>query len=654
MTTEVSFAEAVAQRAGCSAAEAVSVLAEHSVPTAASAAKPHRLRVTRLVFSGEKSGVDEGPFVFEQDFGDGLWALVSERNEAGKTSVFEIMVWALRGTPREELQADVRAWAQHVELQGLIDDEPFQVEFDVRDGVPAGLLRCDDGERAFTSHEGFSDVMSSFMLDRLGLATFTNWVKDQGRQTHGWPSYTGGLYLPRESLAVVLGDIAQAGLPGRLLLMFVGVPWAQTLAAAQTAVRAEREGHRKVASAEDALRQRATAELEQLVSRRDDALARLAAAPEIGELLADVDSAAANWMALVSDCARLEEALVAAERNRKFAASAAMGERKRLADLSEARIAQRLFHAMNPTHCPRCSTAIDDDRRATENVTGHCAVCAREIGDAEEVVQVGVVSAAEADEEQYGLDTLEDLLNRLDEEAAVSAERVLSIRAELQQREGDRDAAQRRLEELRAHTSSMEERLRAELEVAQLQARVEQLESLVQMGHARPGEEDRPQVLAVLQAAEVEATERVERGFQTVLDALNREILELGQKFGIDSLQSITINRATHIRVGKGGSVTSFSACTPGERLRLRIAVVIALLRVAAAHGVGRHPGLLLIDSIGAEETESGDLAEFMRHLVEVTDALGIETIVASARTEILDHVPAEHVRVALGREYLW
>lgn len=65
-----------------------------------------------------------------------------------------------------------------------------------------------------------------------------------------------------------------------------------------------------------------------------------------------------------------------------------------------------------------------------------------------------------------------------------------------------------------------------------------------------------------------------------------------------------------------------YSACTPGEKLCLRIALVIALLRVAEAHGVGRHPGLLLVDSIGAEETEADDLAELMRHLVEVTESL--------------------------------
>ncbi|MBS4010182.1 MAG: hypothetical protein KGZ72_05440 [Roseovarius sp.] len=80
----------------------------------------------------------------------------------------------------------------------------------------------------------------------------------------------------------------------------------------------------------------------------------------------------------------------------------------------------------------------------------------------------------------------------------------------------------------------------------------------------------------------------------------------------------------------------------------------MALLRVGYEHNVGRHPGLLLIDSIGAEETEPGNLGEFMRELEAVTRELEIETIVASARPEILHHVPSDHQVAVTGAGYLW
>lgn len=40
--------------------------------------------------------------------------------------------------------------------------------------------------------------------------------------------------------------------------------------------------------------------------------------------------------------------------------------------------------------------------------------------------------------------------------------------------------------------------------------------------------------------------------------------------------------------------------------MRLRIAVIVALLRVGAAHQVSTHPGLLLMDSPKAEEIQIG------------------------------------------------
>ena len=135
---------------------------------------------------------------------------------------------------------------------------------------------------------------------------------------------------------------------------------------------------------------------------------------------------------------------------------------------------------------------------------------------------------------------------------------------------------------------------------------------------------------------------------------INRTILELAQRFGFENLQRVQLDFAARLKLTKGGIDGWFSKQTPGEKLRLRIAVTIALLRVAHQDQRGRHPGLLLIDSIGAEETEPGDLASFMRELSAVAAETGIEIIVASARPEILEHVPEGNRISAEGEDYLW
>lgn len=127
--TDVSFPDAVAARCGRGVSDITTALASARVPTTDLGGIPHRLRVTRLAFTGKKAGLFTDDIDFDQEFGDGLWAISSERNDAGKTSILEIIVWCLRGEPKR-LQDDIRAWLQTVTLEGLVDEDPFAVTFD--------------------------------------------------------------------------------------------------------------------------------------------------------------------------------------------------------------------------------------------------------------------------------------------------------------------------------------------------------------------------------------------------------------------------------------------------------------------------------------------------------------------------------------------
>lgn len=43
--------------------------------------------MTRVRFEGTKTGRQTDPFCFDRTFGDGLWAICTDKNDAGKTSV---------------------------------------------------------------------------------------------------------------------------------------------------------------------------------------------------------------------------------------------------------------------------------------------------------------------------------------------------------------------------------------------------------------------------------------------------------------------------------------------------------------------------------------------------------------------------------------
>jgi hypothetical protein len=108
--------------------------------------------------------------------------------------------------------------------------------------------------------------------------------------------------------------------------------------------------------------------------------------------------------------------------------------------------------------------------------------------------------------------------------------------------------------------------------------------------------------------------------------------LALGQKFGIGNLDKIELNRQGGMKVTTAGVDAPFVRVSGGERLRLRVAVVVALLRVGARSGVGSHPGLLMLDSPGSDELTVHDEATLLRELDSLKDELPeLQVLIASA-----------------------
>jgi hypothetical protein len=112
------------------------------------------------------------------------------------------------------------------------------------------------------------------------------------------------------------------------------------------------------------------------------------------------------------------------------------------------------------------------------------------------------------------------------------------------------------------------------------------------------------------------------------------------------------------MRIEKGGVVAgAFSAQSPGERLRLRIATVIALLRVGTRLNIATHPGLLMIDSLRAEEVQDTDAHALLDSLVEIAaDTPGLQILTTSIDQALPDaRLPDDAVlRPAAGDDALW
>lgn len=92
-----------------------------------------------------------------------------------------------------------------------------------------------------------------------------------------------------------------------------------------------------------------------------------------------------------------------------------------------------------------------------------------------------------------------------------------------------------------------------------------------------------------------------------------------------------------------------FGKLNPGEKLRFRIAAALAAVATAKWSGIGRHPGLVVLDSPASEEMSSDDFAAVVAGLKSLAEEeAGVQIIVgAIMRPEISAAVSSDNVRYA-------
>lgn len=642
------WVESVAKRAGIEVSNTDRILKKWGIRPDRCAATVPTLCIKRIEFAGFKHGDEAQPFRFKwADLSSGVWALGSYTNFVGKSTVFEVTRWMLRGEPKQPkgLSSEMRkGWLRSAELDFELDQQAYGVRMNVAEGVPSGSLVRLGGDQqevvdTFASDAGFAVVMARFMMDAFDLEPVTSFkvTGEDGRSdSHGWSALSSALFLGGDH-SLLFGDIQFAGLPGRMLQMFVGLPWAQTVMSAGTA---QKEISHKAAAA-----------------RRSNETANAVQAADVERLLRDLKSAR-KQLADLPEPPGSGEGLEALGRkadvqNRVFRDTQDQVERaetdaarfKTIADEDEQEVrstretvvAGRFFNGLSPACCPRCETTITKERKRQESEAMQCAVCSHPISL----------------EQQEQFDEHVAALGERARASRIAAERAAALIGPL------RDTAERLRQELASTqqafdavvkaSSALSERRKIELEIARLEGALSERQ--------RPSTpvEETPDA-GVIEAALKEATDRRDAAKNDILAAMNEEILRLGTAFGIRHLERISLDAGARMGLTKGGVETTFTLLAPGERLRLRIATVIALLRVGKKRGIGRHPGVLFVDSPKAEETSDHDLKILLNELKSVAlDLPNLQVFIASAEAQAIEATIApERRRVVAAGEFLW
>ena len=191
--------------------------------------------------------------------------------------------------------------------------------------------------------------------------------------------------------------------------------------------------------------------------------------------------------------------------------------------------------------------------------------------------------------------------------------------------------------------SVSEERYNVERRISHLEGRIAEREELsTNTDGAPPDGSNLALARDVFAAAKKLAFARRDEEQRETVRLVSEMLTKLGFEFGIRNLEKATLRANGHLPVVKGGQDEKFSGLNAGERLRLKIALIVGLLSAGSETGRGRHPGLLVVDDLTTHEINPEDAAKIAASLSTIE---GLQFLTASTLGPMLiDVVGPERV----------
>lgn len=610
------------------------------------------------------------PFRFEWSPQPGVNGIGSGRNLRGKSTLLNILMWSLTGRS-PQFQNDVRSWIEHVEVDWQVGAEQLRVEFDAVNGVASGQVvsttQVESGTRSTVVGQfdgpDFEGVMGSLMMTRLRLENIPVWT-DTAARLHAWPAYSSSFVVRANQLDPIVGNEQTIGL--RMMQMFIGTDWAPVQAAAMTA-------RRGMDTAKDTAKEKAQAAGEAVEASRNaagksvqDLRAKIGTLPAGTPDAQAMLKAAAHASELSRKVQELELRLIAQTSLAGTARQQLKTVRARVHTAYEDALAARFFHHMRPSVCPRCAARVTPERQAAEPDKHECSVCASDLNlealQSDVIVAASVphdiaaglvaeTSAGDNEDDDAGEQPRDEIEAA---QAAVTAAETTAagLAAEIAELTKQRDAAVALAEVSGELLAVAGERRALELDLARAEGA---WTALTQSSDPAVIDPVDPVRYAIVDAAERVLKKWVRTDQDPMLVGISADIERLTRSFGADNLSGFALSGGANMALLENGAGQTYSGLTDGEKLRVKIATAIALIRHGYVGGVGRHPGFLVLDSPSAEEMPEEDLATMVEALQQVAGEAEMQIFVATRNAApLIELLPQANRVVAEGNSYVW
>jgi hypothetical protein len=655
-STENGWIRAIAEACNSSDSNVRRVLLKYGVRPQTTPPRAKSLLFDSIKLTGVRTESErDGSFDLSwSDLGTGIWAVMSERNLRGKSSILNLLQAAIRGDFPGRVKSDVWKWLETLDIRYRIDNVLYRLALAKSAGeekpteCKATISRSDIQGSWITLYEGNAgeDLKSQtehLMMEELDFPVFYAHNKDTGGHPHGWPLIASTFFLSSSTDAKALfGDVPVDGIPLRLLQLFIGLPWVSTYSAVLTAQkqveqalsnRPDQSGVSTVLNSRLIQVEGQLTEAKKRLGTHDRGAIRLE--------LARLD------IVTVTDRKVAETARIAFEAASATVASITVScdeARRRLKQLEDERSAGYSFRQLSPTCCPACEAAFEKDAPATPSMGGtSCALCKNDLPVHQDDLDGDRIQAAQSlvDELTSSLKTAQAKLKASEKGAKEATERLRT--------------GVNRVQILQESISTLPPD--PELVVIQLEAQAQQLRELAASVQSPVYDDSETQSELTILKAATDTTKRLMTYMQSdVLTEIAGSVMSLAKKFGVSNVTSMQLDNGGKLKIHQGGADTFFSKLTTGEKLRIKIAVSLAAVEVAKRRGHGRHPGLLVIDSPASEEVVNEDFEQMLDSVsTAAKDIGGVQIIIGTiARPAVKAVVSSAHRLHAKGDEYLF
>lgn len=618
-----------------------------------------RLTVHHLTIIGTKqhaNGKTE-PFRYDRTLGAGLTAWIGH-NGSGKSTILGCILYALTGSD-SGIPKRLKPWFHEIIVQFSVGDLHFtsrirRGEEGITGGIFKGLLDHPelqlgilDAVARFDGREDLREAIDRFFMQHLGITTL-RWTAhsaekdDPDLHAHSttWRTYATAMHIDDDSYDYLIIDPSKSfGRQDRKILeMMLGVEQSRIVSeiqvqsdfAKEAAGRARARLGGKRTNITDQVRQ-----LEREAGEVDSALAMLQSGETVTQ---DEDHQAEKReqrSALLSrqneisqQLSELDMQRVAIERNLLDA------EREKVA-LTEQGEVEYLVNSLVVTRCPHCENPVRMDERISGERMGHvCHVCTQPMQRTRTQADMKALTR-ERDQE---IGSLKSTFRRIQDDSA-------ALVLELNECRTQSNALGKELESgvKQAREGFNVSYANLLIRKGQIEGQLAQLQQTQDAIDAEQGEVDAAaRWHLILQTTADIADNVVFQQNEDIFQQLGALAVSLARQFGVPDLEEVIVDEKRYIRLCQDGMQVTHTDLARSERVKFKVAFHLALMLLQVRHGLGRHPGFLIIDTPGTAEVNEVDFIAMTKDLATIHQIYGeqLQILMATARPEALAHLP--------------